>query len=438
LGDFFGLDYRLTQGNDPDWIQITGDGAGELMIRDHFFTGASRQWLTPLSMPKQPLKNWDLAITPIRIKISDHQIPVIYGDDPSNPDFLKMTGHQLSLGLDIFGSAFFMLTRYEEVVKKDRDRHNRFPATASLAYQEGFLNRPIINEYLEILWWCLKRLWPGLERKPRKFQMTVSHDVDHPFRYACKSFLDLLLMQTADALKRRDVKLAISRFQNWRLVQQGFLDRDPCYTFETIMDLSEANGLVSAFYFLTDDPDYRIDHPRIQGLIKLIHGRGHEIGYHGGYESYNNEEQCRREVTKLKAILQKLEIPHGAFGGRQHYLRFDPYRTWGNLEQAGLSYDTTLGYADHSGFRCGICYDYPVYDLRQHRMLKLRERPLIVMEGTLFDYMGLSDGAAGQELQRLMEQCRLYQGRFTLLWHNHSLAEQRKRALYERTLRGAN
>jgi hypothetical protein len=52
-----------------------------------------------------------------------------------------------------------MLTRYEEVVKSDRDEHDRYLATASLDYQEGFLERPIFNEYLEILWACIKRLW---------------------------------------------------------------------------------------------------------------------------------------------------------------------------------------------------------------------------------------------------------------------------------------
>lgn len=44
--------------------------------------------------------------------------------------------------------------------------HDRFPATASLAYRAGFLDRPQIDEYLEILWAAMRRLWPGLQRKP--------------------------------------------------------------------------------------------------------------------------------------------------------------------------------------------------------------------------------------------------------------------------------
>ena len=63
-----------------------------------------------------------------------------------------------------------MLTRYEEVVNNDPlrilDAHERFPATASIAYKENFLHRPVVNEYFEILWYCIKELVPHLEKKP--------------------------------------------------------------------------------------------------------------------------------------------------------------------------------------------------------------------------------------------------------------------------------
>ena len=59
---------------------------------------------------------------------------------------------RIEVPLDIFGSAFFMLTRYEEMVITERDTHGRFPARASIAYREGLLERPIVDEYLELLW----------------------------------------------------------------------------------------------------------------------------------------------------------------------------------------------------------------------------------------------------------------------------------------------
>jgi hypothetical protein len=57
--------------------------------------------------------------------------------------------------------------------------------------------------------------------------------------------------------------------------------------------------------------------------------------------------------------------------------------TWHFWEEVGLQYGSTLTFADHAGFHCGICYEYPVFDLLDKKMLKLKERPLLVMEKTL-------------------------------------------------------
>lgn len=67
-------------------------------------------------------------------------ITIIYGEDKLIIDRNSKT---IVCGIDIFASSFFMLTRWEEYVNKKRDNHNRFPASESLAYKFGFLNRPI-------------------------------------------------------------------------------------------------------------------------------------------------------------------------------------------------------------------------------------------------------------------------------------------------------
>src|SRR5205823_4239631 len=79
------------------------------------------------------------------------------------------------------GGAFFLLTRYEEEVLTERDEHGRFPAALSLAARERFLDRPLVNEYAELLWRELRLLWPRLDRRRREFRLLPSHDVDVPF-----------------------------------------------------------------------------------------------------------------------------------------------------------------------------------------------------------------------------------------------------------------
>jgi hypothetical protein len=93
-----------------------------------------------------------------------------------------------------------------------------------------------------------------------------------------------------------------------------------------------------------------------------------------------------------------------------------------------------LSFADCAGFRCGTCYEFPVYDVRNRRALKLREKPLVVMDCSVIDqnYMGLGTGDQALEyIQRVINQCKTYKGDFIILWHNSRLVEQKEKQLYE-------
>jgi hypothetical protein len=89
-------------------------------------------------------------------------------------------------------------------------------------------------------------------------------------------------------------------------------------------------------------------------------------------------------------------------------------------ESSGLSEDSTLGYPEFEGFRCGICHDFPVFDTRQRKMLHLREKPLIAMDVTLAQYRKYSAEQASESLLQLRQKVEKHQGDFTLLWHNSS------------------
>jgi len=100
---------------------------------------------------------------------------------------------------------------------------------------------------------------------------------------------------------------------------------------------------------------------------------------------------------------------------------------------AGLEYDSTLGFAERPGFRCGACYAYPVYDLIDRKPLNLIERPLIVMDAGVMDerYMGLGAGSAARDIMKKHKAvCRTFGGDFTLLWHNARLITSDQMRLY--------
>lgn len=430
--EFLGLRVQLAQENRDDWCLTDTTNHCQLTMPDSFLGCTQDAWLKPASLPKTPLSTWRALEDLPEATIVESGIPVIAGKKNLHGDwFTRIEDKSIWLGLDVLGSAFFMLTRYEEYVKQDRDQHDRFPAKASLAYQEGFLDRPIINEYIEILWWCMKRLWPRLERKKRSFRTIVTHDVDVPFAQAFTGVLPLIRNCGGDVLKRKSFTAACNRLKTWRDVKKGDYKKDLNYTFDRIMDISEQNNIKSAFYFKTActnpnyDNNYSIDHPYLRQLIRDIDNRGHEIGFHPSYETFQNPEQTKVEFYKLLQVCEEEGIEQDQWGGRQHYLRWQVPITWRNWAKAGINYDSTLSFADHASFRCGICYEFPVFDLEQRKPLPLMERPLIVMEGSVLGekYMALNGEAALEYMLELKRRCNRYNGDFTLLWHNSSFGK---------------
>ena len=438
---FLGLDYLTAEEERSDVrIAMAADADGkELRLADVFFAQPEEDWLTPRSLPPRPLPRWtagegidpDVLVSP--------QLPVLYGKPCENGGFFRADDNRVEIGLDIAGSSFFLLTRYEEMVNPERDSHRRFPARASLAWQEGFLDRPIVHEYLEILWWGMKRLWPGLARKSRKFRILPSHDVDQPFGVYGASSGKLWKNMAGDLLYRKSPSLLWRRTKSVLAVRRGNPRADLNQTFDWIMEQSERHGLVSAFYFFGGHTDrdvdgvYELGDPLLVELLRRIHRRGHEIGLHPSYHTFRDGEQLKREYASLRQAAQAAGIDQKEYGGRQHYLRWEAPATWQIWADAGLAYDSTLGYPDHAGFRCGTCREFPVYDACARKVLPLRERPLIVMECTLLErqYMNMDRDAAADYMQMLKRRCQKYQGDFTLLWHNDRLVHPQDAELYQ-------
>lgn len=439
LGEFLGLDYRIEEADGNGTSLTAGDGR-ELFIADGLFAGPERALPGVDLLPSTPLMEIDLESLGLDAPVLDSRLPAIYGRDPREPGYLSTSGGRIELGLDVFGSIFFMLSRLEEMVLPDRDVHGRFPSGASLAGREGFLDRPIVNEYVEVLWACMSRLWPSLERRHREFRVVPTHDVDCPAYYEFYPKREILMGLAGDLVKRRSFSRFSAKLRSWIDLRSG-LSKDPFDTFDWLMDRSEASGLSSTFNFMAggetafDHPRYPLDHRMVGSLMSRINERGHEIGFHPSYATVTDERRWRAERD---ALLDR--IPAGELrGGRQHYLRFEAPATWRLWADAGMEYDSTLTYADRAGFRCGTCYEFTAYDLERRGPLNLKERPTTLMESTVISdrYMGLGSGPEARELiGKLKERCRAFSGDFVLLWHNSALDRPEYRDLYEFALSG--
>lgn len=433
LNDFLGLRAQLvTRTSETAGVELRIAGEeGRVVLADVLFSQPSERWLEPASLPAEPLATISREKAGAMADVAAG-LPVIYGAPLADGSWMAAReGRTVEVGLDVLGSIFFMLTRYEEVVASDVDDYGRFPAASSLAHRYGFLRQPIVELYLSLLEAALRAAFPGFEsRRASAYSPVISHDVDHPWSLRPQSLPALGRTLAVDLLARRAPALALDRAAAFFAKRE--LSRDPYDTFRYLMDSSERLGVRSSFYFIPDAPgrtdaEYRLDDPRAQALMRLIAERGHEVGYHASFDAAYVENQVVDEVSHLRAAKIAATGDGELRGGRHHYLRWRPGVSWEQWDAAGLDYDSSVGFASHVGFRAGTTRPYRTFSLRERRPLGLTELPLLVMDGTLFapQYMNLSDVATLEVCQELFRSCREHGIPATLLWHNSYLDRPR-------------
>lgn len=356
---------------------------------------------------------------------------------------IELSEQVATVHYDILGLSYWLLTRLEEIDCQDLDNHQRFPATSSHAYQFGYLERPIVDEWFNILGQIMRNIWPDLKLKNHQFQMKVSHDVDRPSRYGFRTPVSLLRAMGGDIVKYRNFRNSLLAPLIRIKTHKKLHPNDPFNTFDWLMDISDSRNLKSAFYFICGqthpgyDADYKLEHPAIRALLRRIHDRGHEIGLHPSYNTFQKPQLINQEFMHLKNICHEEGIYQEYWGGRMHFLRWTQPTTLQAWNDAGLMYDSTLSYADRAGFRCGTCFEYPAFNAVTQKKLDIRIRPLVVMECTIISkgYMGFGVGReALDKISRLINICRQVNGTFTLLWHNSELYSPELLSLYESVL----
>lgn len=336
---------------------------------------------------------------------------------------------ELEIPYDFTTPSFFLLSRAEEHNGQPRDSHDRFRYEESLAHHYGFIHLPLVDEYALLLRkWVMEILKANWTITPRKHQLIPTHDIDLLYRFqfpwqAFKSIVgrDLLLEHNW-----RSTVHSVHEYRQWRIDSR----KDPYITaiLELIRQAEERN-LPSVFFFKAQhngEPDstYDIDDPRVRYCIEQIQKAGMTVGLHGSYESYNNPKLFAQEKERLERITGS-PITHC----RQHYLRYGA-QTQHVWQASGITDDFTLCYAEQPGFRCGTCHPYPLYDTEKDCITHIIEHPLIVMDGSLFDYLHLDIQKSNNLIDNILQQCQAVEGDFVILWHNHLLSRS-YRKLYK-------
>ncbi len=277
-------------------------------------------------------------------------------------------------GFDWVETLFFHLSRLEEYQAgpKDLDEHGTLPAYRQFLPRHGLHHRPVVDHLVSAIYRAI-----GLVPQQRPTAWTITHDIDH-IRFFSPRFR-LYRYLGGLAYRHRSLRGWWPLLRQYRACRwQGAVD--PYLSFEWLF--AENPHLERIVYLAAMhkaphalDPGYRLEEPAIRMLWDRAAKLGYTLGLHPSYQTWRDADRFQAEWQHLQQW-SGTTVRHT----RQHYLRFAFPATPDIIEQAGVADDSTLGYRDRIGFRCGTGFAYHLYNFAREKRYTWLEKPLIVMD----------------------------------------------------------
>jgi hypothetical protein len=202
-------------------------------------------------------------------------------------------------------------------------------------------------------------------------------------------------------------------------VIKRIIKKDVWFNFDEIVNIEDSLDVLSSFYFIAEqnkkwnysNADYDIQRANMKKVIQNIRNRNHEVGIHGSIGTGWDDQKLRSELLKFPTV---------PAGGRFHFLAMRPSVSFDIIDSVGLKYDSSLGFAEHIGFRSGFCHPYNPYNVRDDKGYNFLELPLMVMDRTFvnLNYMGITKEESLTQIFKLIDEIEYFHGVLVLLWHN--------------------
>jgi len=388
-----------------------------------------------ISYGKTPLKD-ELFFASVNLLfergISSQQISFI--DFNGSKAFFPVYNKASALGFDPFAAAFYLVSRYEEYLPYRKDNYGRYSATESLAHKNGFLQKPLVNQWALYIGKILQKHFSGFSFLGTKYKFIPTIDIDAAWAYKHKG-----LFRIGGGILNAVYRLDFNNLMDRIRVLSG-LKRDPFDTFNYQLNLQKKNKFKTIYFILFadygfNDKNIPVYSRQFQTLIKSLADYA-KVGIHPSYGSNESPKKLRKEVENLSKVLNR-EITKS----RQHFLKLLLPGTYRNLINLDITDDYSMGFAAQPGFRASICSPFNFYDLDLDTETQLRVHPFTLMEGTLRDYMELKPNEALDYIKKLIWEVKAVNGTFIPLWHNESLSNEGRwegwQSVYEEMIREA-
>ena len=376
-----------------------------ILIEDHFFQKY------PKSLSYLDKKN--IPDTLVYFHGFGLEIPIIYGVDR-----FKEEADRITIGLDVFASTFFMLTRWEESLlgreeKGDCDENQLF------AVKNGIYQRPIVHEYEELLRLLLSG--NGMVFRERKYSVVMSHDVDGFLTPTFGDIIKSVIRQLRfGPPKNKVLNLTWKEKMKYRKAFPNTFSQFDFYT-----ELCKKYDVPEWFYFKVcdtgeDEYTYKHNASQTKAVVKRLKEMGNSkivLGFHPSQSTFENERQWDKEQDRINAL-----IGHVPAIGRNHHLlyNYNMLRMWENMAKGTSTGDLEISncvFHKLIGFRSGLAILYRIFDIYQRKTMKLIEHPCQIMDMFIRYHRRDTDEAIWENIKSVIKATRQYNGELILTWH---------------------
>jgi hypothetical protein len=338
---------------------------------------------------------------------------VLVGTWQELPTLFACPNQDTDLPFDIFSAIFYLISRYEEYLPFQSDKHNRFPAQSSILYQHDLLERPIVDEWLSAFAQHLEQF--SIVSSPRQFEFIPTYDIDIAWQYVHKGLVKTLAGFVKSILHKDWTALRIRIQTLWGN------RKDPYDSFAAQDALHQQAGLEPLYFILLAVKNTAFDknilptHPAMKALIEKLASQ-YKIGIHPSYYTDVVPEKMHQEHQKLQSLIQKpIAI------SRQHYIKMALPQTYTALLAMGIKTDYSMGYGTHLGFRAGTSRSFYWYQLDTEQTTALRVVPFCFMDTTAHYELKLSAEEALSRLNAMVHKTKMCEGLVVTIFHNFSL-----------------
>jgi hypothetical protein len=391
-------DYSVQFRDDVHNYELNVDGKA-YTIEDHFFN----RFVEPLSYLK-------LENIPEKLNFFHGlglELPIIYGEDK----FVRKENGAV-IGLDIFASTFFMLTRWEESLL-GREEKGDCDESQLFCVKQGIHQRPIVNEYADLL----REFLPSeVALSTRNFEVVLSHDVD--------GFVTPTWTRIAKDFVKQTIHGAPTKVKNltWKEEIKYKCAFPTAYSqFEMYTALTERHNIPEWFYFKVcgkgeTEATYWFDEKltkEVIGKLKKEKNPHYVLGFHPSQNTFGIKEQWDKEVSRITELLQEKPTI-----GRNHHLlyNYETLRLWETIIEKPLNISNCV-FHRRLGFRSGICIPYNLFDTYQRRKMNLVEHPCIIMDSAIRLHKYKTKKDLWDDIEGIVDQVKKYSGCLVLTWH---------------------